>query len=361
MPLEWSDSQNIKWRAPLPGYGQSSPVIWNDLVVATSVEGEMKDTLAVTGASLQDGRTLWQTKLSGTQKVPSSHMVSRAAPTPAIDADGVYLFFESGDLVGLDHAGQTRWKRSLVQEYGEFKGGHGVGGSLAQTADALILLIDHDGPSYLLKVNKKTGENIWKTDRDPRVSWSSPLVTGNEILISSNGVAESYDLASGKRTWVVDGIEKNTVASPSTDGEVVLIGSSNPKSTIAIGRDGQKRWEVQSVTSSFGSPLIYRGLGYFVSSAGVVSCNEMKEGKQLWEERITASTWATPLAAGDRIYFFGKDGGTTVFQAGETTPKVLATNKLTLGDGQVLYGVAAVNGHFVIRIGKELICVASQP
>ncbi len=377
LPLKWPDTENLKWKLDLPGYGQSSPVIWGDLVAVTSVEGEMKETLVVTAVSLESGKVLWEKRFEGTQKIESSKMVSRGAPTPAIDGDGLYLFFESGDLVGLDHAGELLWQRSLVTEYGPFKGGHGIGSSLAQTDDALIVLVDHDGPSYLLKVDKATGKNLWKVDREPRMSWSSPIVAaagptgkgGGEILISSNGVAEAYSVADGTLLWRMDGIEKNTVASPTVaeDG-TVLIGSSEPRESMAIappnpevGQDSQAtmRWSAGSTTSSFGSPLLYRGLAYFVNSSGVVSCHDAESGELLWEERLSASTWASPLGAGDRVYFFSKDGGCTVFRAGSALAEKLATNTLEIGPEATVYGVAAVDAHLVLRTGTALYCVAA--
>ena len=115
-PLEWSPTKNIAWTAELPGYGQSSPVVWNDLVFLTSVEGPMKDTYHILALRQSDGSQVWRHSFESTDKVKSSLYVSRAAPTPVCDDKGLYAFFESGDVVGMTHEGKVLWQRSLSTE-----------------------------------------------------------------------------------------------------------------------------------------------------------------------------------------------------------------------------------------------------
>ncbi len=116
-------------------------------------------------------------------------MISQGAPTPVAGPLGVYCFFESGDLVAFDHGGKKRWLRKLTKEFGQFKGGHGVGSSLVGARDSLLLLIDHDGPSYLLCLDRKSGKTVWKVAREPRVSWTTPLYLEHgdvaQVVISS--------------------------------------------------------------------------------------------------------------------------------------------------------------------------------
>ena len=154
----------------MPGYGQSSPVIWNQQIYTTSTKGDHSETITVSACSLSDGKEIWRQSFESSEPVERSRMVSQAAPTPVADAAGFYVFFESGDLLALDHQGEKRWKRNLAKDYGPLTGHHGLGSSLCQQPDRLVLLLDHPDPSYLLCFDKQTGKTVWEVKRDKRVS-----------------------------------------------------------------------------------------------------------------------------------------------------------------------------------------------
>ena len=163
LPLTWSPTENVAWRVGTPGHGQSAPVVWKDRG-RLAVEGDEKETLHVLCYTAADGRRLWQKSYPATQRGKNNPMMSRAAPTPVADADGVYAFFESGDLVALTHDGTERWRRSLSTQFGGFRNNHGLGSSPAQTDRAVLMLVDHQKPSYLPAVNKADGKDLWKAD-----------------------------------------------------------------------------------------------------------------------------------------------------------------------------------------------------
>jgi outer membrane protein assembly factor BamB len=160
LPLAWSPEKNIAWKADLPGHGQSSPIVWGERVFVTAVEGPMKDTYHVLAFGLADGKTLWRHSLESSDKVKDSNYVSRAAPTPMTDGRAVYAFFESGDLITLSLDGKELWRRSLSSDYGKFQNEFGLAASPVLTDDAVILLIDHDGPSYVTPKRKKSAGTI---------------------------------------------------------------------------------------------------------------------------------------------------------------------------------------------------------
>jgi len=362
LPTTWSDNQNAAWVIDLPGYGQSSPVVLNKTVFLTAVEGESKEKLLVFALEAASGKILWTKEFMASQKIPSSDYVSRGAPTPVVDADRLYVFFETGDLLALTHKGDLVWQRSLVNDYGKFGGNHGVGSSLAAQGDAVHVLVDHDGPSYLLAVSKATGETQWKVDRESRVSWSSPIVDHSQevpqVLISSNGALESYLASTGERRWWITGLSGNTVASPTIRGGLVMVGSSKPNENFAVRLDGKGeltptdiRWRSDEATSSFGSPLLTDDVAYFVSKAGVLYALDSQTGATLWTDRLGDSPWASPLAAEGKVYLFNKGGTTIVYQEGREK-KRLAENPLTV-DGRI-YGVAAVDQAFFVRSGTRL-------
>lgn len=374
LPTTWSNTENVAWRKDLAGYGQSSPVVWDEYVYVTSSSGTQKETLIVECFDLTSGKLLWAKELPASQKAAEvSDMISQAAPTPVADADGLVTFFESGDLVALDPKGDIRWQRSLTNEYGEFKGGHGVGSSLINTPDHLVLLIDHDGPSYLVAIDKASGKNKWKVDRDPRVSWSSPLYLlhddSPQIIVSSNGIVEAFDAVNGKRLWWTEAITGNTVASPTHYQNAVLIASSNPNNCAAIElggsddiTDSHLLWRAQSVTSSFASPLVHRDVAYYVNRAGALQATNLTDGSLLHERRLPASCWASPLAANDHLYFFSTNGQTTVFDASDPENLAeIAVNSISVPEGDRIYGFAVAPETLVLRSGSELLAIRPSP
>jgi outer membrane protein assembly factor BamB len=370
LPLAWTvrGRKNFAWTVRLPGYGQSSPVVWVDKVFVTAVEGEFKERLLLIALDLSSGTQLWQREFVGTQKVPDGDTVSRGAPTPAVDAERVYTLFESGDLFALDHEGKELWRRSLVAEYGEFQGPHGYGSSPAQTDNALIVQVSHRGPSYLLAIDKATGKNLWKRDLPMQTAWSSPTLVKRggrtEILVNSVGSVQAFDAKDGCQLWIIDGLEGNSTCSPSSDGTLAVIGSRELHANLAIRLGGAGHvsqthvaWRAKNVTSAYGSPLIHRGHVYFVNPAGVATCLDLQTGAPRWATRLPNTCWASPLGAGDRVYFFTKEGATVVVRAGPVLER-LAESELSTTD--IVYGIAAVDGKILIRSGRSLACVGSR-
>ena len=364
LPLQWSDTKNIRWRIKLPGYGQSSPVVWDGKIFTTAIEGENCDAGIIYCTSLKNGKELWRMVFDSSSPVKRSRMVSLAAPTPVVDNAGLYVFFESGDLLALSHDGKKLWHRYLGGKYGPLRTHHGLGSSLFQSRGRLGLLLDHPDPSQLLCLDKQNGRTIWAKQREKRVSWSTPVLIDDALLISSNGVLEEIDFATGEQRWYVDGLTGNTVASASVTQNLVIIGSSAKGNCVAVRRGGKGNvgethivWKSAKATSSFGSPLAHANHVYFVSRAGILSCVDSGTGQTKWDRRLGASCWASPLAAGERIYFFDKDGSTLVLQSGGSQ-EALAENKLSVSG--VVYGVAAIDQHFIIRTGSELICINHQ-
>ncbi|MEM7785010.1 MAG: PQQ-binding-like beta-propeller repeat protein [Planctomycetota bacterium] len=181
LPVKWSPSNGIAWQKELPGYGQSSPLLWDGCLYLTEVRGPMKNQSVIIAIDSSSGELKWECPVETTEKDANYDQRCRAASTPVVDEAGVYAFFSGGDLFSVSHQGKLRWKRQLTKEYGKFQNGHGLGSSLAQTSDSVIVLIDHEGPSYLLAVDKQTGKNKWKVDRKQRTSWTSPVVANQTV------------------------------------------------------------------------------------------------------------------------------------------------------------------------------------
>jgi outer membrane protein assembly factor BamB len=245
-------------------------------------------------------------------------------------------------------------------------------------------------------------------DRRSVISWSSPAVMTlaglPQIVISSVGTVDSYDAASGKQLWTIGDLGGNTVATPSqVDANRIIIGaapgrgeadaSGAAESNLMIevtAVDGGKNdikakvlWRTTKAMASFSSPMAYQGVGYWVNRAGVVFAINLEDGSELYAQRIDQAPWATAIACKDRVYFFGKDGTTTVIRAGKTFEK-LASNQLwnpedlkpdpnaanredtaerraaaAMFSGPIQYGVAVAKDSLLIRTGNQLVRIAN--
>lgn len=404
IPLTWSPEKGIVWDASLPGHGQSSPVIRGDRVFVTTVEGDNKETCHTVCLSLNDGAVIWHHRHASTAPDPNSVYISRAAPTPVVDGEHVFAFFECGDLIALSHEGKEVWTKSLSAEFGRFVNKFGLSSSPVQTDSSVIVLIDDEGPSYLVAFNKADGSVLWKTERTSRTSWSSPVILPvdgrSQIIVSSAGSVDGYDPVTGKQLWTFTDVGGNTgttplpagpdqfliAASPGRSGENSE-GAKKSNALMKVTREGdgwhvEKVWISPEATPSWASPIVHQGHAYWVNRVGVVYCIDVATGEQKYAQRTKQSCWATPLPLGDRIYFFGKDGVTTVLAAGPEF-KELAINELWPADtpptdngtpkpdetsaerqqssamfsGPTQYGVAAVSGSLLIRVGSHVFCV----
>ena len=388
-PVEWDgpDNQNIAWTAPIPD-GQSSPVIVGETVYATGVVGENKEQNVVVAVNLADGAEQWRFEAENSFPKKSSLYVSRAAPTPCADDGGVYALFESGDLYGLSPAGELTWERKLSDEYGKPQNQFQLGGSPAQTDDALFVPFTDEGPSYLLAVEKTTGENRWKVALEPSTSYSTPLVYGDggneQVILSYNGAVVSYDPADGSENWRFTDLGGNSIATPTPVpgmDDVILIGANagGPsqadagqaiRSNLALripakkGGEPEVLWRAEKVMTGFASPLAYDGRTYWIEQNGVLQCLAAADGAQLFRARLPQDSWATPLAAGGKLYFFGKDGVTAVLDPADdyelAAENVLYDKAPARGPGfggDIQYGAAPAGDTLVIRVNEKLVAV----
>lgn len=360
LPIRWSPEQGVAWKKSIPGDGQSSPVVWGDRVFLTSLSGDRKESLYVVCLDLTTGNQQWKREWVSSFPEDDSNYISKAAPTPVVDADRLIALFESGDLIAMDHGGETLWRRRLTEDFGPLLGNHGMGSSPAQTPSSVVVLMDHKGPSYLAAFDKKAGETLWKVDRTQSSAWSSPTLVQrgdrSEIVVSSGGSVDGYDAAGGELLWTYQPVEGNNVPSPTVHDDYIAVGSREKGSNFVLRLDtndpGRPRaevaWEAAEVASAFGSPLIHRGRVYYSNKAGVLFCYRLESGSLLFQQRLPASTWASALGCGDRVYFFCTNGQTAVITASDEY-ELVAQNGVSIEGNDRIYGVAAVDGCFIVR------------
>lgn len=367
LPSAWTEPA---WTAELPAFGHSGPVVWRGTAYVTSVTPdaeEAKDTLWLTAVRVADGKELWRRSWPASERLPFNQYTARAAPTPAIDAERITLFFGTGDLFATDHDGNRLWHRNLSADHGSFAGNHGVGGSVLLTDDHVVVLLARKTYSYLLAVDRATGAERWKADREPGVSWTTPTLSpdGREIVVSSNGSVEGYDAGNGERLWWIPNVRSNTTQSPLITEDLVVISGSERPANFAIRRGARGElgeddivWRSES-TAHFASPVLAGDCIYWANAAGVAQCIDPATGKSHWQRRLSQPAWVTPVAADGRVFFFGEKGAIDVLSAGAGGGEVMARSRVEVDE--YLTGVAPAGDTLLFRTGKLLHAVRGEP
>ena len=367
LPLAWTEPA---WTVELPAFGHSGPIVWRGTAYVTSVTPdaeEAKDTLWLTAIRVADGEEFWRQSWPASERLPFNQYTARAAPTPAIDAERLTLFFGTGDLFATDHDGHRLWHRNLSADHGSFAGNHGVGGSVLLAGDHAVVLLARNTYSYLLAVDRSTGEERWKADREPGVSWTTPTLSpdGREIVVSSNGSVEGYDAATGEKLWWIPEVRSNTLQSPLITDDLVIISGSERPANFAVRRGARGElgeddivWRSES-TGHFASPVLAGDCIYWANAAGVAQCIDPATGESHWQRRLSQPAWVTPIAARERIFFFGEKGAIDVLSVGAAGGEVLARNRVEVDE--YLTGVAPSGDTLLLRTGKLLHAVRGEP
>ena len=392
IPTSWSPDSNILWQTSLVGYGQSTPIVHFDRVYVTSVAGQNKETVNVEAFKIEDGKRIWHYERGNSTQEKNTVMVSRSAATPVVDEKGVIAFYEGGNLVALDHDGKLRWESDIAAEYGPLKARHGLASSLEQDDKYVFVWAQRIESPFIMAIDKFTGKTVWKKETLEGTSWGSPRLIHVEnekhLVLSASGSVIGINPNNGERLWTFEDISGNSSSTPMPlkSGEF-LIGSMGSRSAtdkiassgvVQVRKSGDKyqaswKWKSQDAKCSFGSPIACNDRAYFVNRSGVLNCLNLATGESLFKGRLpSGSIWATPLATKDCVYFFGKDGDTTIVKAADSLqvveknslwkqqPKNESSeeNAVSRFGGSVLYAAAIAGEKLIMRKGDRLYAVS---
>lgn len=393
-PVNWSETQNIKWKTALPGLGHSSPVVWNDLVFLTTaipvgekfppiadnrpgshdnVRVSQKHQYVVIAIDRNDGSIAWQKVVNENVPHEGGHnTASLASASPVTDGKHVYVSFGSHGFFCLDFKGNVVWKKQLGKMHS--KHGHGEGCSPALYDNTLVINWDHEGQSFILALDKTSGDQLWRQDRQEVTSWASPIVVvvdgKPQVIVAGSDRIRGYDLASGAAIWECGGLSNNVCSTPVASDGILIAGSSyDVRAMLAIKLSGAKGditgtdqvlWSTTQRTPYVPSPLLYRGKIYFLRHyQGILTQLDAKTGaEEIGPFRINGvrDIYASPVAAADRIYITDREGTTIVLSHSEM-PRLLSANRL---DDRFNASPAIVGKELFLRGEKFLYCIAKQ-
>ncbi len=390
-PTEWSETKNIRWKIEIPGRGHSSPIVWGDRIFLTTaiafgeplpppvgIRPGAHDNVAtvnrqeyrVLAINRIDGKILWNTLVLKDVPHETAHQTaSFASDSHVTDGTHVYAYFGSAGLYCLDMNGDVKWKTDFGKKHTLH--GHGEGNSPTLYGNTLLINWDHEGPSFLVALDKLTGKERWRTERNEVTSWSTPIVTEvngrMQVIVSATNRIRGYDLETGKVIWECGGMSTNVVASPVTSDGILYAGSSYEKrAMLAIKLDGAEGdltggdhvlWTRNRDTPYVPSPLLYDDKLYFLKHyQPYLFCLTAKTGAPVFgpfKLPELFNIYASPVGAAGRIYITSREGATLVIKH-HTTPEILATNTL---DDVFSASPALAGKDLFLRGEKNLYCV----
>jgi outer membrane protein assembly factor BamB len=359
-PLTWSESENVTWKVAVPGKGWSSPVVvGNQIWLTTATEGGL--SLRAVALDFDSGRILHDVEVFHHDSMPPIQPKnSHASPTPVLEGDRVYVHFGTLGTAALNTSGEILWKNTELN----YQHGHGSGGSPVLSGDLLIISCDGIDRQYVVALDKNTGKIRWRTDRQgTAMAYTTPLVIeveGRKQVVSPAGFkAFSYDAETGEELWSFDyGQTFSNVVRPVFGHGLVYITSAFYAPVLyAIRPDGEGditqshiAWSYQRGVPLTPSPLLAGDQIYIVSDNGIATCLNAETGRELWRGRLEGEYSASPVLAGGRIYFQNETGTTTVIQPG-TSFRKLAENQI---DGSTFASMAVIGKVVLLRSGTHL-------
>jgi outer membrane protein assembly factor BamB len=402
-PTQWSETKNVQWKVAIPGHGTSTPVIWGDKVFVQTATLASSSAASSSAKAPQpqerkgkggsgggppptepyrfvllcldraSGKTVWEKVCR--EQVP--HEGFRAgdgsfAPASAMtDGEHVYAFFGSRGLFCFDMAGSLKWEQDLgdMQTRNDF----GEGATPALHGDTIVVPWDHEEADFIVALNKRTGKEIWRQERDEPTGWATPLIVAHggqaQVITIGTNRTRSYDLATGQQIWETEGLTANVIPTPVAAGGVAYVTSGFRGSkllAIRLGASGDLTgtnsilWRLDQDTPYVPSPLLSgQRLYFFKSNNNILTCLDIKTGKPHYSAlRIEGlgTVYPSPAAAAGRVYLTDRKGTTVVIKDADQL-EIMATNVLS---EPIDASPAIVGNQLFLRSHKSLYCLAEK-
>ncbi|HEY2883535.1 MAG TPA: PQQ-binding-like beta-propeller repeat protein [Pirellulales bacterium] len=371
LPVKFGEAENLRWKTPMPGKAWSSPVVWGKQIWLTNATEDGKEIYFVC-VDLDSGKVIYNTKLwdvvDPQAAIPKN---SYASPTPAIEAGRVYLHFGSCGTVAIDTAtGKTVWERRDLP-CNHFRG---PASSPIIVDNLLILTFDGFDFNYLAALDKRTGETVWRRDRniqydsnngDYHKAFSTPQVIEvpgqpgkREMVSPSAGATIAYDPASGEELWRVRSGGMNAAARPVFGNGLVYCTAPDGGFQLFAVKPGGRgdvttshvAWKFAKGVPSRPSPMLLGDSIFMVANNGVASCIDAVAGTQVWQHRFGGDYSASPVYADGKLYFFDENGAAQVIDA-KRQYNELAINHL---DDGCMASPAIVGRSLIVRTKSNL-------
>ena len=369
LPIRWTDD-NILWSTDLNGAGQSSPVAWgNRIFLTTSTEkGAARHVLCIDRHS---GQHLW--KNTAWKGVPERvhGMNSWASPTCVTDGECVVAFFGDAGIHCYEVDGTPRWSHDL----GKFSmNDWGVASSPILVGDLVVQNCDADNVAFIVAFHKRTGEEVWRTQRPRSRSWSTPIITDMDgqpvIVVNGHFGIHAYEPQTGKSLWAYEGGSGRGSPSVVTHDDLIiglsgLCRGEGDLIALPVSSRGEVaadalRWSVARPRGrDLPSPIVVGQFLFTVSlRPGLAICYDATTGKESWKQRLVGQWSSSPVAANGLVYLIDESGETVVLRPGPSFEQI-ARNQVTTSTEEVFRAsLMPYDGQLFCRSNKRLFCIA---
>jgi outer membrane protein assembly factor BamB len=408
LPVKWRANENVRWRVPLPGPGNSTPIVSRGRVFVTQAVGDQRTLMCF---DRQDGKLLWQQGVTTNEKEPTHETNPYCGASPVTDGERVIASFASDGLFCYDFAGKELWRRT---DLGRQIHIWGAGASPAIHGDLCFLNFGPGETTYLLAVDKRTGDTVWRKDEEtgygkpatPDVvggnrekadflgSWTTPVIMSvegrDQVLVSWPRRLVAYEPKTGDELWTCSGLNPLVYTSPIYDDGIVVAMGGFGGTTIAVRTGGsadssprrkagvivageapvkgsgditesRRLWILDKQPQRIGSGVIHNGHIYIHNDPGIAECYELKSGKRVWRERLSGegssgTNWSSVMLADGNCYTINQGGDCFVFKA---SPKFELVSVNPLGEHSNS-SIVPSDGDLFIRTSEAVWCIRSK-
>lgn len=360
----WSATENVRWKAQIPGAGNSSPIVWRDRIYLTTARdnGRRLSLIAFDRAS---GKLVWEVYAPAGADDRAHPKNGHASGTPATDGEQIYVSFGSRGLFAFDPNGQVVWQRAV----GDIANYHGPAGSVLLHRNRVILYQDHDRGGFIAAFDARTGAQVWRMPRPQSVGWGTPIAVRvgdhDEIIVNGQSHVMAYNPDTGAELWRCRGMSFEVIPTPVVGYGLVFCSSGRAGPTLAIRPGGRGdvteshlAWSTPRGSPFVPSPILYQDVLYTINDmASIVTAFEARTGKVFWQGRLGQAQRegfsASPVAVDGKVFFTNDQGDTFVLKAGATF-ELLHVN--VIGE-RTLASPALVDGTWYIRTDRQLMAI----
>jgi outer membrane protein assembly factor BamB len=359
LPTSWSETENVAWKAALPGRGLSCPIVVGERVIVTASSGYRQDRLHVLCFDAGAGGLLWERQLWATGRTITHEKTCVASSTPVSDGERIFALFSSNDLAAFDLDGRLLWFRGLTVDFPNVSNSLGMASSPVFAGGTLVAQVENDSQQSLaVGIDPATGISRWTIERPNRANWTSPVVLRGTkpdedvvLLQSSAGVA-AVNPGTGDVLWKYsDGAA--TIPSAAVWGRTLYVPSHGITALEfpSGSRNGEQLWRAERLNPATASPVADGEHLYVLNGAGVLNCAGLKDGELKWQLRLEGPFTSSPVVAGGKLYLFNEQGVGLVVQLGGGRGEVIGRGDLK---ETILATPAIAQGALYIRSDRTL-------